>query len=93
MNKRPAQLLCALFLLLAAGCRSDTEQQSEPVAEHASKKFHVVDYGTSDPALEPTLRLGGKVEVRTAGGAPVIIQSQQEQQRRAAEENAGKSTR
>ena len=93
MRQRPAQFLSACFLLLVAGCRSDAEQHSEPVAESASKKFHIVDYGTSDPALEPTLRLGGKVEVRTTSGAPVIIQSQQDQQRRAVEQNAGTVTR
>ena len=79
-------LLASGALILSAGCRSDSEQQSEPVAEKTSKKFHITDYGSSDPALEPTLRLGGKFEVRTADGSPVVIQSQQDQQRRAAEE-------
>ncbi len=86
MLNRIAKLLPAL-LLLTAGCRSDSDRPAgEPVADSSSKGIHVVDYATSDPRLEPTLRVGNLLEVRTTNGAPVVLQSQLEQQRKAAEQ-------
>ena len=76
-----------VLLLLTAGCRSNSERPAgEPVSDSSSNGIHVVDYATSDPRLEPTLRVGNMLEVRTTNGGPVVLRSQLEQQRKAAEQ-------
>ena len=77
----------APLLICIAGCNSNSERRPpEPVAESNSRGIHVVDYATSDPRLEPTMRVGGVLEVRTRDGGPVMLQSQVDKQRRAAEQ-------
>ncbi len=87
MTNRLKFILSTVALALTAGCQSSSERHaSEPVAESDSHGVHVVDYVTSDPRLEPTLRVGGVLDVRTKDGGPVVLQSQIDAQRRAAEQ-------
>ena len=87
MTKPHEYVLAILTLASLAGCNSNSERQtSESKPGTNSKGYEIVNYGSSDPKLEPTLRLGGVLETRTTDGGPVIIQSQQDQQRRAAEQ-------
>lgn len=80
-------ILRVVALASIAGCQSNAERHaSGPVAESNSHGIHVVKYVTDDPKLEPTMRVGGVLEVRTKDGGPVMLQSQVESQRRAAEQ-------
>lgn len=87
MNLRYYCLPLSAIVLTFAGCNSNSEHQSdEPVTAKRSIESRVVDYRTSDPRLEPTLKIGGYLEVRTTDGGPVVLQSQVDKQKRAAEQ-------
>lgn len=89
MNLRLTHILaCASIVIAVAGCQSDSVHSDRPetVSENRSIISRVVDYKTSDPNLEPTLNVGGFLDVRTTHGGPVVLQSQIEKQRNAAEQ-------
>ena len=83
--KKQLAIVSSALTLLVSGCNSDSQRQQEPVVQR-SIQSRVVDYTTHDPKLEPTLNVGGFLEVRTREGGAVVLQSQVDKQRRAAEE-------
>ena len=78
----------ALFLfvesLFIAGCNSTSGKAESSInSSENSIASKVIKYKTSNPNLEPTMTLGGVLEVRTTNGGPVVLQSQVEDQRKA----------